>query len=99
MIRRPPRSTRTDTLFPSTTLFRSHIHPAVLMHAERVDPHERRLQVVLAGGKLGDLGSGKAVGAVRVSRGGRLEGLVGVGHPPGDRTGEDRKSTRLNSSH
>src|SRR3546814_4102787 len=24
MIRRPPRSTRTDTLFPSTTLFRSH---------------------------------------------------------------------------
>src|SRR6056297_4117719 len=31
MIRRPPRSTRTDTLFPYTTLFRSPIrgqHPA-----------------------------------------------------------------------
>src|SRR3546814_10218859 len=34
MIRRPPRSTRTDTLFPYTTLFRSlhrtvdHWHPA-----------------------------------------------------------------------
>src|SRR3546814_10566433 len=34
MIRRPPRSTRTDTLFPYTTLFRSHqalgycFHPA-----------------------------------------------------------------------
>src|SRR3546814_3630599 len=27
MIRRPPRSTRTDTLVPYTTLFRSH-HPA-----------------------------------------------------------------------
>src|SRR3546814_16058272 len=30
MTRRPPRSTRTDTLFPSTTLFRSeysHAHP------------------------------------------------------------------------
>src|SRR3546814_14367827 len=28
MIRRPPRSTRTDTLFPYTTLFRSvHIRP------------------------------------------------------------------------
>src|SRR3546814_6474263 len=27
MIRRPPRSTRTDTLFPYTTLFRS-LHPA-----------------------------------------------------------------------
>src|SRR3546814_5184081 len=27
MIRRPPRSTRTDTLFPYTTLFRSHAYP------------------------------------------------------------------------
>src|SRR3546814_11929149 len=27
MIRRPPRSTRTDTLFPYTTLFRSGGHP------------------------------------------------------------------------
>src|SRR3546814_18924077 len=26
MIRRPPRSTRTDTLFPYTTLFRSRVH-------------------------------------------------------------------------
>src|SRR3546814_3213369 len=26
-IRRPPRSTRTDTLFPDTTLFRSLAHP------------------------------------------------------------------------
>src|SRR3546814_13924220 len=29
MIRRPPRSTRTDTLFPYTTLFRS-VWPAIL---------------------------------------------------------------------
>src|SRR3546814_10360377 len=28
MIRRPPRSTRTDTLFPYTTLFRSRERPA-----------------------------------------------------------------------
>src|SRR3546814_1545607 len=28
MIRRPPRSTRTDTLFPYTTLFRSFRRPA-----------------------------------------------------------------------
>src|SRR3546814_20568490 len=28
MIRRPPRSTRTDTLFPYTTLFRSRAVPA-----------------------------------------------------------------------
>src|SRR3546814_10847145 len=30
MIRRPPRSTRTDTLFPYTTLFRSHVVPGCL---------------------------------------------------------------------
>src|SRR3546814_6854400 len=32
MIRRPPRSTRTDTLFPYTTLFRSpwHRHPTAI---------------------------------------------------------------------
>src|SRR3546814_13580199 len=40
MIRRPPRSTRTDTLFPYTTLFRSEIDamPPVGM----TDPHTRR---------------------------------------------------------
>src|SRR3546814_10307706 len=30
MIRRPPRSTRTDTLFPYTTLFRSHLIPLMV---------------------------------------------------------------------
>src|SRR3546814_2402171 len=29
MIRRPPRSTRTDTLFPYTTLFRSGSRPSI----------------------------------------------------------------------
>src|SRR3546814_10583274 len=33
MIRRPPRSTRTDTLFPYTTLFRSK--PCTFRHCER----------------------------------------------------------------
>src|SRR3546814_1385191 len=33
MIRRPPRSTRTDTLFPYTTLFRSHGEQAFGNHA------------------------------------------------------------------
>src|SRR3546814_21125992 len=32
MIRRPPRSTRTDTLFPYTTLFRSLGHAVTLQH-------------------------------------------------------------------
>src|SRR3546814_7128085 len=34
MIRRPPRSQRTDTLFPYTTLFRSLHHVAVARGAE-----------------------------------------------------------------
>src|SRR3546814_10642444 len=33
MIRRPPRSTRTDTLFPYTTLFRSHMRFALILCA------------------------------------------------------------------
>src|SRR3546814_1686686 len=48
MIRRPPRSTRTDTLFPYTTLFRSRAGwravVASKQHEERSqdhDPHER----------------------------------------------------------
>src|SRR3546814_11462392 len=32
MIRRPPRSTRTDTLFPYTTLFRSKLREAMTTH-------------------------------------------------------------------
>src|SRR3546814_2969704 len=47
MIRRPPRSTRTDTLFPYTTLFRSERarHPATLCDAERGSrfrPHDQQ---------------------------------------------------------
>src|SRR3546814_5645992 len=34
MMRRPPRSTRTDTLFPYTTLFRSAVHPGPVQIGE-----------------------------------------------------------------
>src|SRR3546814_10201103 len=37
MIRRPPRSTRTDTLFPYTTLFRSLPEPVVEAEDEQDD--------------------------------------------------------------
>src|SRR3546814_1614979 len=37
MIRLPPRSTRTDTLFPYTTLFRAHDRPADRGVATRFD--------------------------------------------------------------
>src|SRR3546814_7720633 len=36
MIRRPPRSTRTDTLFPYTTLFRSNISERNRNQADRL---------------------------------------------------------------
>src|SRR3546814_5549276 len=35
MRRRPPRSTRTDTLFPYTTLFRSLRRPGLFRHPDR----------------------------------------------------------------
>src|SRR3546814_3886787 len=37
MLRRPPRSTRTDTLFPYTTLFRSRAKPGTKM-ADHPEP-------------------------------------------------------------
>src|SRR3546814_3539266 len=59
MIRRPPRSTRTDTLFPYTTLFRSvaghleprirrYTHSAVRRDAEcRSEEHTSELQSLM----------------------------------------------------
>src|SRR3546814_18631199 len=47
MIRRPPRSTRTDTLFPYTTLFRSRGR----LHRARLSPSRRRAGDRMAGAK------------------------------------------------
>src|SRR3546814_4505886 len=47
MIRRPPRSTRTDTLFPYTTLFRSQrIHPCQCLVAAPIDAAIHALRFV-----------------------------------------------------
>src|SRR5258708_29721624 len=77
MIRRPPRS----TLFPYTTLFRSH-------GAVRSSPHGRtppaREQALFAGAPGG------------VARG---ERTALCEQPTYANRAEDRKSTRLNSSH
>src|SRR3546814_4162138 len=48
MIRRPPRSTRTDTLFPYTTLFRS-FHPQA-RRDRHLSPLERGAHAPLSGG-------------------------------------------------
>src|SRR3546814_5229554 len=50
MIRRPPRSTRTDTLFPYTTLFRSgehvaHLERGIVRHVELVAAAVGRAQM------------------------------------------------------
>src|SRR3546814_3204958 len=45
MIRRPPRSTRTDTLFPYTTLFRSDGAGALEEHRLDRDHHHRARQL------------------------------------------------------
>src|SRR3546814_9530025 len=47
MIRRPPRSTRTDTLFPYTTLVRSHdVHQVRLVGQPGFLEHDRGLHPV-----------------------------------------------------
>src|SRR3546814_2340231 len=60
MIRRPPRSTRTDTLFPYTTLFRS-VFLGAAGHAYRGVVHDQvhRLVLVVFGG--GEVHAGQAV--------------------------------------
>src|SRR3546814_7587804 len=105
MIRRPPRSTRTDTLFPYTTLFRSIAQDrfdsrdvaANLPHARRVlelatGPLEAQVELLLAqpDQRLLQLVSG--LGPHIFS----LHDLMLLTAQAGD---EDRKSTRLNSSH
>src|SRR3712207_8760356 len=84
MIRRPPRS----TLFPYTTLFRSggaRGHPVVAHRAAQDDGV--RLREGLVGPGADD---GRRVDGDRDLVAGRV---LAVGR------GEDRKSTRLNSSH
>src|SRR3546814_19539436 len=61
MIRRPPRSTRTDTLFPYTTLFRSRHHD--------VDEDDLRLQVGDLGERLEAVGRGRDLGTFALEQG------------------------------
>src|SRR3546814_5193166 len=71
MIRRPPRSTRTDTLFPYTTLFRSQgsLYPR---DPRRLAPRPRRAG---HGRLLGRVAGADRVGAVR-ARARRLSGRL-----------------------
>src|SRR3546814_12624937 len=92
MIRRPPRSTRTDTLFPYTTLFRSRRryivddeHRDDRRHAHNfIDSH---YMCVLA----------KAAAAPNSPGSESVISLTGMSRSIVSK--RDRKSTRLNSSH
>src|SRR3546814_5249531 len=59
MIRRPPRSTRTDTLFPYTTLFRSDAKAKVWFFPWREHNQVRKSLYDLAGEHFADLPIGK----------------------------------------
>src|SRR3546814_5904489 len=105
MIRRPPRSTRTDTLFPYTTLFRS---PRQRGKSRVVESHRLR---------RAEAGPGRVEDRLRAARGpyeqhrGAEDAAARHDAPAmaavdrmSDRgreqsRDEDRKSTRLNSSH
>src|SRR3546814_14260958 len=86
MIRRPPRSTRTDTLFPYTTLFRSVIKTGLapviidLMKRGYVSAIAANGSVLVHDSEIATVGSTSEDVDATLSEG-------------------DRKSTRLNSSH
>src|SRR3546814_5254578 len=102
MIRRPPRSTRTDTLFPYTTLFRSlrravrrladQLHQILVAADDRDVPAfaHRGLGIAcdqVVGLEALHLDARQRKGARRVADQRELRAQI------------DRKSTRLNSSH
>src|SRR3546814_15735740 len=91
MIRRPPRSTRTGTLFPDTTLFRSGVLGT--------DEQSSRLKHLFDQPDLqANSGDDSDVGDIQL-----IKIRVADTNPYAGKTikatGLDRKSTRLNSSH
>src|SRR3546814_19912159 len=94
MIRRPQRSTRTDTLFPYTSLFRSvllamPVAAAIIVAAALLEDDH-----LLALGLRHDLGrDGQTRHVLQVTA------LAGEQHVAELHGRADRKSTRLNSSH
>src|SRR3546814_14547415 len=83
MIRRPPRSTRTDTLFPYTTLFRSAPHTGF-------PPHPHRDMEIITYVREGAISHEDSLGNKGRTESGDVQVMS---------AGTDRKSTRLNSSH
>src|SRR3546814_4536041 len=103
MIRLPPRSTRTDTLFPYTTLFRSPIAPDSGNRRGRFVAHRYFSSWCIDRCARGSLvavlqfdARGFTGGTHRRVVFDDRTGWIGVA---GEQSVLDRKSTRLNSSH
>src|SRR3546814_11340326 len=111
MIRRPPRSTRTDTLVPYTTPFRSQSQASARLPALKGEAATALAAAVkLAGGRL-LAAPAPAEGEAKESES-TLAAVAGEQKKPGGNAfcreqlvqgaqwvSRDRKSTRLNSSH
>src|SRR3546814_17452841 len=100
MIRRPPKSTLTDTLFPYTTLFRSWL----AAQAARIRPDDQVLEPSAGTGMLAVHAFGVGAALALNERDPYRAALLGklLGQPVTTHDAEfikDRKSTRLNSSH
>src|SRR3546814_15016447 len=101
MIRRPPRSTRTDTLFPYTTLFRSDrpVHHGG-QHAEHdaAPPHD-----VVGAGEVEEIAAEpdaeERADLVAEEHDAEQHGHVTGAEELCHQARGDRKSTRLNSRH
>src|SRR3546814_4261396 len=68
MIRRPPRSTRTDTLFPYTTLFRSLMTEGVEMLIDALKNHATLEELHLNNVRAGTKGSNAIFGVLAKNR-------------------------------
>src|SRR3546814_3755649 len=105
MIRRPPRSTRTDTLFPYTTLFRSPTRFGVAVVSDdpafEQDAGEQQWRQRLAVERLLAQIGGAHLADHRALAQQIVEPLALDHREPAvvARFLKDRKSTRLNSSH
>src|SRR3546814_17260674 len=98
MIRRPPRSTRTDTLFPDTTRFRSERRIKSLKNAEKAFKKGNFFAVYYHLAKLTGGNPQEVERSFRVAalfKGTTSYRLLREALEPK----LDRKSTRLNSSH
>src|SRR3546814_15552454 len=102
MIRGQPRSTSTDTLFPYTTLFRSvpEGHIQIAGAGDQAEAMAASLPLIHCGLLCNDASLRKVGGEWRVE-GDPMEGaLFALAMKAAvDPELEDRKSTRLNSSH